>query len=274
MKNILLLTDFSEGSDNAIQYAIQFFQSYHCVFHILHVHKAGSFTADNLMLASSGSSVYDSIIKVPKKRLENYIVELQDTFKNKKHSFEAHIDFDSFNQAVKQATTNYNIDLIVLGSNGTTGAKEIVFGSNALNVIRHSDVSTLVIPEGFAYKACKEVLLPLDPEDKLSGESFNEIIAFIELHKIHLHVLRVNPEHENPESMSDDKSNLAILNCEYNCINGVPMHHAVESYLQTSEIDLIALIVQKEGFFRRLFFGSSTTLISQTAKLPLLIIHS
>ena len=52
------------------------------------------------------------------------------------------------------------------------------------------------------------------------------------------------------------------------------MHHAVESYLQTSNIDIIGLIVQKEGFFRRLFFGSSTTQISQTTSRPLLIVHS
>lgn len=274
MKSILLLTDFSDGSDNAIRYAIQFYKDFDCVFHVLHIHKTDTFTSDDLMLASSGESIYDSIVKVPKKRLESYITELQNDFKNKRHTFRTHIDFDSFNQAVAQAIETHNIDLVVLGSNGATGAKEIVFGSNTLNVIRHTNISTLVIPEGYIYKECEEILLPLDPEDTLAGKSFNKIIEFIELHKIHLQVLRINPNIENSETMDFDKSNLAIINCEYNCINGVPMHHAVESYLRTRNIDLIALIVQKEGLFKRLFWGSSTTQISQTAKLPLLIEHS
>jgi nucleotide-binding universal stress UspA family protein len=274
MKTILLLTDFSNGSNNAVRYAMQFYKNHDCLFHVLYVHKTDTFTTDDLMLASSSGSIYDSIVKVPKERLESYIVELQNEFKNNKHSFQAHIDFDGFNQAVNQAIKTHNVDLIVLGSNGATGAKEVVFGSNTLNVIRHTDISTLVIPEGFKYAKCNEILLPLDLEDALNGEPFNKIINFIELHKFHLHVLRINPDNENSEAMHSDKSNLAIINCKYNSINGVPMHHAVESYLQTSNIDFIALIVQKEGFFKRLFFGSSTTQISQTVRLPLLIVHS
>jgi nucleotide-binding universal stress UspA family protein len=274
MKTILLLTDFSNGSNNAIRYAIQFYKEYDCLFHVLYVHKTDTFTSDDLMLASGSSSIYDSIVKVPKERLETYISELQNEFKNSTHSFEAHIDFDGFNQAVSQAVKTNNIDLIVLGSNGATGAKEVIFGSNTLNVIRHANVSTLVIPEGYNYRKCEEILLPLDPEDGLNGDPFNRIIDFIEIHNMHLHVLRINPDNENPEIMKSDKSNLSIINCQYNYIHGVPMHHAVDSYLQTNNIDFIGLIVQKEGFFRRLFFGSTTTQISQTAKRPLLIVHS
>ena len=102
----------------------------------------------------------------------------------------------------------------MLGSNGATGAKEVVFGSNTLNVIRHIDIATLIIPEGYKYLECKEILLPLDPEDTLGGDAFNKIIDFIELHNLHLHVLRINPETENSETKALDKSNLDIINCE------------------------------------------------------------
>ena len=37
MKNILLLTDFSENSWNAIAYALQFLENAHCNFYVLHV---------------------------------------------------------------------------------------------------------------------------------------------------------------------------------------------------------------------------------------------
>lgn len=273
MKTILCLTDFSKGSDNAIRYAVQFFTDSNCTFHVLHIHKTDSFTTDNLMLASRGS-IYDTIVKAPKEQLEVYINELQKEFKNDKHAFQEHIDFDSFNQAVLQAKTSYNADLIVLGSNGATGAKEVVFGSNTLNVIRHIDCPTLVIPEYYEYKPCKAVLLPLDSEDDLSGEPFNQIIDFTKSHKIQLHVLRVNSSENETETILADKSNLAIFNCDYNSIKDVPIQHAVNSYLQTKKIDLMALIVQKESIFERVFFGSSTTKISKTAKLPLLIVHS
>jgi nucleotide-binding universal stress UspA family protein len=273
MKTILCLTDFSKGSHNAINYAIQCFEDHSCIFHVLHVHKADSFTTDNFMLASRGS-IYDTIVKVPKKKLEDYIDKLQKKFKNDKHAFQAHIDFDGFNAAVLQAANAYKVDVIVLGSNGATGAKEVVFGSNALNVIRHINYPTLIIPEDYLYKECKEILLPLDPEDSLSGEPFTKIIEFTESHKTHFHVLRINQNSENSDAIRYDKSHLALFDCEYSSINGVPLQHAVNSSLQTRDIDLIALIVQKEGFLERLFFGSSTKQISQLTKLPLFIVHS
>ena len=67
MKNILLPTDFSDNSKNAIQYAMEFFKNERCTFYILNVQKASSYTTDNLMVAPENTTIHQSVISDAKK---------------------------------------------------------------------------------------------------------------------------------------------------------------------------------------------------------------
>ncbi len=134
MKTILLLTDFSDSATNAIHYAMRFFESETCVFHLIHVHKAGTFISDDLM-TSPTESIYESFTKVPKQKLNAIVEDLKENYKNPNHTFEIIVDFDVFTDAINQAIKSNSIDYVVMGSNGATGAIEVVFGSNAINVI-------------------------------------------------------------------------------------------------------------------------------------------
>ncbi|MFD2823999.1 universal stress protein [Lacinutrix iliipiscaria] len=273
MKNILLLTDFSKNALNAIQYAMHFFASETCTFHIMYVHKIGSFTSDDLM-RSPKESIYESITKEPKEKLNKLIDDLKEEFNNSKHTFDSIIDFDTFIDAVKQASKNKAIDYIVMGTNGATGAKEVLLGSNTVNVIRKVNCKTIIVPEGYTFKPIQEILLPLDPDDTIKGNVYTDLLEFIETYQLHLHVLRVNPNSENQENLLNDKSNLSIIDCKYHVVNDVPIDFAVSSYLQTHAIDFMVLFIQKEGFLEHLFSKSNTRIKVSKINKPILILHA
>ena len=105
MKQILLLTDFSDNALNANKYALHLFENETCTFHILNVHKMGSFTSDDLM-RSPKESIYQSITKVPREKLDTLVDGLKKEFNNPNHTFQTHIDFDVFIDAVRQAVKN------------------------------------------------------------------------------------------------------------------------------------------------------------------------
>ena len=273
MKNILLLTDFSENSENAISFTLEFLEKETSLFYVMHVHKMGTFTTNDLMLSSSGKTIHDSIIEIPKQKIQTLIKRLQKKFNNSKHSFESIVDFDDFTDAIKQAIQSKKIDLIVIGSNGKTGAKEIIFGSNTLNIIRKVNCTTLVIPEGFTYKSNKEMLLPLDSIDSLHGKVIQELSGFIKNYKLNLNVLRINTHKDYHDFEFYDQSNLATLNYKYFAVNDVPIQHAINSFIQIKNIAITAIFIHKETFFERFFSGSSSTKISNSLKAPLLIFH-
>lgn len=277
MKNILLLTDFSENSINAIHYALRLFENDVCNFYVLYVQNSSSFTSDDLLMAGN-DSIYNAIVKKSKSKLAKLVVKLESEFKNKNFHYQIIVDYDVMTDSIKQIIKSKNIDLIVMGTNGATGAKEVVFGSNTINVIRKVNCPTLVIPEAFQYKTPNEVLLPLDLSDSMSGSAFIDVLKFINHFSKTLHLLRIKPHNESSKEEENDKAHinyfLKEIDYEYHVIKDVPMHHTVNCYSQTNNINLITLLVQKESFFERFFIGSPTTQISNKISVPLLIFHS
>ena len=276
MKNVLLLTDFSQNSVNAIHYALNLFEEDRCTFFILHVQKSTSYTTDDLMLAGN-ESVYNSIVKGVEDQLDDLVFALKQKFNNKNFKYETIVDYDVLTDAINQVKTSKNIDVLVMGNNGVSGAKEVIFGSNTLNVIRKVDCKTLVIPEGFQYKKPSEVLLPLDSIDSMSGKAFTNILKFVKTYSNTLHVLRVNENGSIPDAQTNDLEHMECFSKDfpgtYHVINNVPMHYAVSSYIQTNAIDLTILIEQKELLFERFFMGSTTTKIGNNLEVPLLVFH-
>ena len=272
MKEILLLTDFSKNARNAIDFALQFFKNEKCRFHIMNVHKIGSFTVDDLMLASK-ESIYNFITKVPKEKLEALVEDLKSEYNNLNHSFKAHIDFDVFVDAISQLIKAKNIEYVVMGTNGETGVKEVLLGSNTIHVLRKVNCKTLVIPEGYTFKSSKEILLPLHADDVIANKEFTGLLEFLETYQLHLHVLRVNPNNENSENEQQDINDLALLDCIYNTVNTVPMDYAISSYLQTNTIDFIVLFVKKEWFLDHFFTNPNTKVSISKISKPMLVLH-
>ena len=277
MKNILLLTDFSRNSSNAIRYALNFFKEDTCSFILLHVKSSTSYTTDDLMSAGN-KSIHHSIIEDEKKKLNSLITDIKKDFRTENFQFETIVDFDVFTDSITQVVKAKGIDLIVMGSNGITGAKEVVFGSNTINVIRKVDCDTLVIPEDFKYIKPKEVLLPLDSYDSISGKAFLKSIDVLKKSDSSLHLLRINPSGIVPDVQHDDLGHIAYylkdIPYKYNIVNDLAIENVVSSYIQTNDINLTILIVQKESLFERFFMGSSTTKIGNHLQVPLLVFHS
>ncbi|WGD34262.1 universal stress protein [Olleya sp. YS] len=276
MKNILLLTDFSDSSKNAIHYVLQLLEAQTLNCHLVYVHKASTFTSADLM-TTGNDNLYASIVKSPKEDLEDLMATLQNIYKNSSHTFSIHIDYDVFTDAINQLVELQTIDLIVMGTNGVTGADEVVFGSNTLNVIRKVDCPTLIIPKDFEFKKPKEVLIPLDEKDELNSNRLQTILELIDKKDSKYHILRITESAENDSFAINDTKTLKQLfdtsHYDYHNISNVPMHHVVDTYVQTHTIDFEVFIIQKTSFFERLFSGSPITKHSKIATIPLFILH-
>lgn len=271
MKTLLLLTDFSESATNAIHYALQFFKDDQCKCYVMHVHKAGSFISDDLMVSPQGN-IYESITSEPKHKLDTLISELKTKYKNLNHSFETVIDFDVFTDAIKQAIKAYSIDILVMGSNGKTGALEVVFGSNTINVIRKISCKTLIIPTGHKYKPISNFLLPLQCQDIINNEQLHTIESFNKYHDFKLHILRVCEE--NNTKAKYDLKHLEAFDWEYIVETNQNFFDAVSAYLDKHDIGICSLIAHDTSVIKRLLTDTPELKLSKVIKLPLFIFHT
>ncbi|HBY66519.1 MAG TPA: universal stress protein, partial [Flavobacteriaceae bacterium] len=96
---------------------------------------------------------------------------------------------------IKQAVSLYKIDLIIMGTNGATGAKEVLFGSNTLNVIRNVDCPVLAIPENFSFEKMKYSLFSLHHGSVVNKEKLEPFFNLIEKHdETHIHILDIDDD--------------------------------------------------------------------------------
>ncbi len=277
MKNILLLTDFSENAQNAIDFSLQFFKGSKCKFFILNIHKVSGYTTSNLISSSTTSSVYDSIIKNPKEVLANMVASFERKYKDEAYFFDAICDYDSFLSSVNQVVVSKNIDLIVMGSNGATGTKEVIFGSNTLSVIRNIDCPVFAIPEDYHYIKPINILLTTEQNETFESKTLKPLVDMLTVHKTKLDILLLEKGVVNAKSSEKKKSKMATFfkNIEHSfyTIVNIPADMAIDCFVQLNQVDILAKVIHKKSFFNRFFSGSTTDEITYNSKIPLLIMH-
>jgi nucleotide-binding universal stress UspA family protein len=276
MKNILLLTDFSDNAQNAINYAMEFFKGGTYNFFLLNVQKVSNYTTGDLMTSTATTSVYDTIIKDPKVALNNMIKKLENDYKDENYSFETICDYDSFISAINQTIKLKSIDLIVMGSNGTTGAKEVIFGSNTINVIRNVDCPVLVIPQDYKYNGLNSIVFATNADEKFNRKPLKPLLHIVFKFNSELNILTLEKD-EIINSFKEEKVKMDEffkgINLSFYAIENVPADIAIDSFVQIKQVDLTATIINKESFFKRLISGSATDEITYNSRVPLLIMH-
>src|SRR5690606_31463271 len=108
MKSILLPTDFSVNSQNAIHYALQLFKEDECTFYLMNSFDVGM-TSPTAGVSSKSfqEAIYNSSKAQSEEDLANLLAQIGNLYKNSKHTFETLSLFLSFELAVKKTIEKY-----------------------------------------------------------------------------------------------------------------------------------------------------------------------
>src|SRR5690606_36873058 len=131
MKNILIPTDFSENSWNAIEYALQLYKKDRCNIYLLHVVSTMEYLGDDLSLIPAINSLEDTMIKDAKAQLQTLEKRIGRLSFNTKHNFIPMAVYGLFLDTLRSEVNDKEIDMIVMGTKGASGLKKVVLGSNA-----------------------------------------------------------------------------------------------------------------------------------------------
>ena len=276
MKKILLPTDFSKNSKNAIDYAMVLCKNWECTFYILNVQKQSEFILDDLMAAPANSSINTAITEDNEEDLNKFLTELKKRNTNKNYNFESIFDFDSLVGSINQVVQAKNIDLIIMGTNGATGAKEIVFGSNTLNIIRKTDCPILTIPENYKFTSIDTILFTTENCEDFNANGIKPLLDIITTYKSKLNVIDIdfaNYPNNTKSHNSDLKALFGTQPYTYNLIKEVPYPMVINTVTQLFDYNLHALFIESKSFIERFIYGSITNEISYNSTLPLLILR-
>lgn len=186
MKKILVPTDFSIQADYALHVAAQLAKNHECEIYLLHMLELPISEVDAL---SSHSDLPEALfyMKLVRKRFDN--LTDKPFLKNLKVN-----EIVKFNQAfdgIIDTCNELKIDLIIMGSHGISGFREMFIGSNTEKVVRTSNIPVLIIKNYHKIFKVQNFIYASDFSEE-NKTTFKKAVTFAKLFNATLHLLLVN----------------------------------------------------------------------------------
>lgn len=278
MKNILLPTDFSKNSLNAITYAMNLFQNETCHFYLVNVQKASSFISDDMMGASTSTTIYNTLIDAAKKSISNIISIVTTEYNNPNHDFFSIVDYDNFIDSINQISEKHDIDLIVMGTKGASGLEKTLFGSNTVRVIQRCNAPVLAIPDGCHYEPIKTIAFTTNNLVLFSAKELEPLKKIWRINNAKLNILHVADENHLAHNQSRNEgffnTHFAEASHDFIDSNSRYIFKSIQDYINNNNIDVLAMMSKKHSFIERLFTRHTVETFAFKINIPFLVMHT
>ncbi len=269
---ILIPTDRSSNAQHALNYALQLFDGETVEFILFQSFDIPVYPADMPVTIESFGS--DEVLRI----LEDDAQALREKYKDRPFTFTTVVESGSLSFNVDALVDKHQIDLIVMGTKGATGVSAAVIGSNTSDVIQATTCAVLAVPESAPLSVPKSVLFASDNKGISDISILNPLVNLARKFKSHIHLMNVLDEgkmttvNEAVEGLKLDHV-LEDLNHSFLFENSNDKAQAIEDYIKTHEVDLLAVIPRKNNFFDAIFHKSVTRKLTLHTNVPLLAMH-
>ncbi len=279
MKNILLPTDFSENSWNAIRYILELYKAETCTFHLLNTYTP-AIPNSRFMASSIQPGIMDAGSKEASVRgLNNILKRIQKTFKNKNHSFKTISSFSLLIDEIKDVIDEQSIDLIVTGTKGASGMEEVFLGSNTVRIIKAiRNCPVLTIPQDFNYVQPQEIVFATDFKRYYST---SELIPLMDLAKSFKATIRIVYVQNKIKALSEvQQFNLNMLRKYFGEIDHYihtvselnSVSKTLEVFADELDIHLLAMLNYHHSYMERITREPVVKQVAFHTQVPLLVI--
>lgn len=272
MKRILVPIDFSNRAICAAKMASQIALRTKAELYLLHIIDVPVDTVDPIS--------YNELANTTAKML--YIKKAQERFEEfKKSDFLKNIEVKDFVQYYKSSNgiveeaNKHKVDLIVMGSTGTSGIEEILIGSNTERVVRNSDIPVMVVKNDIDDFKIEHIVFASDFNRKVKS-TFQNILNFAAIFDATLHLLRVNTiqnfeiSKKSEETIENFTKGYDLTNCKIAIYNDVTIESGVLNYSKKINADIIAINTHGRKGLAHLFSGSISEDLSNHAQRPVI----
>lgn len=276
MIKILLPTDFSGNSWNAISYALQLFKDEICTFHLLHTYTPIVYHMEYTMLSPSQMGLEDVVKQQAIKGLKDIENRIKKEFSNPNHTIKSEAVFNTLTSEVTDQVNEHSIEYVVMGTKGATGAKEVLFGSNTVHVFKQVKCPILAVPDRSDFEKPKQILFPTDYEIVYQNQQVKPLVQLSKSNQAKINVLNVSYGRELTLDQKKNKASLSTffkdLKHEFFSVENQEIAMAISDFQANTPTDLLIMINNKHSFFENLFFKSTINQIGFHLNIPFLVI--
>ncbi len=268
MKKILVATDFSENSKDAIKYAIALGKMLNYSVQIVHIFKP------SLSRIDTTSYLNENLEKKARKQLQDLTNE--ELLSNPKMADNISSSFLSGFAADKliQLSKKEETTLLILGNSGTSERAKHVFGSLTVKVSQQAHCPVLIIPPCARFTSLQNVIYSTN-DNVLDSAFVQSFISLLGENKPHVHLLNVGLK---------DNYDITVLTELWKKFypahliksTQIPLENVVQTVLEYSsakDADLLIVSKKNRGFIENLFHRSISTSFVIKSSTPILLYH-
>ena len=268
MKNILLLTDFSENARNAMVYGLELFGE-DVNYSLLNACQEPGDDTDVLI------SVKDILIDTSNKALQLELDFIYKTFPEKKINVLPRVECGAVEVVLDVISREENFDFVVMGTKGTTSDRWFV-GSVAKSVVQHSPFPVIVIPQNAKLKEINNMAYATNLSDD-ETTLIKLLVDFAESQSAQISFLHIDKSAERIAASMKKFSDLSER-ASYNKIKYVDLidddiENAIIEYTEKNNIDLLAVTTYTTTLLKKLFNHSVTRELMLHSKIPMLVFN-
>jgi nucleotide-binding universal stress UspA family protein len=276
MIRVLLPTDFSDNALNAASYACGLLKDETSVLFLLNAYTPPIYRVDYVLGSPGQLGLPDDYQYFAENNLKTFEEKLKKRSQNPKHSLVLHSAFNTLEDEITRVVNNENIGLIVMGTQGATGARELFMGSNTLHAIRKAEVPILAVPSDYQFKPLKELLFPTDLEIDFHHTDLHMLLKLSKLWKCKINILHVTPPDGLDQEQEQNKRTLLELlanaEIEYHDYPDQELVTAINRFHTKSPQDMFVMVQNKHTFMERLFIEPVIKNMGLHSEIPFMVL--
>lgn len=268
MKKILIPTDFSKHAEYALKVAAQIARKNNGEIILLHMLELPSQAGDAIGV---GHEIPELMFF--KNAAINKLDDLMDEDYLKDIPVSEIVQFELAFDGIMAISKKNNVDLIVMGSHGASGFKEMFIGSNAEKVVRNSDVPVLIIKKEQDNFDVTNFVFASDFSDEIK-KPFQKAVEFANKFDATLHLAMINTPNnfktsdQSEEIMTKFISGFNINKHQIHIYNDTNVEKGILNFAKKVDADLIGMSTHGRKGLSHFFNGSISEDLVNHAKRP------
>ncbi|MCB0755279.1 MAG: universal stress protein [Flavobacteriales bacterium] len=268
MKNILVPFDFSHHSRNALEYAAQLAAKSGAKLCVFHTYDRSE-VLEGVKVATTVSAMEDTKAKLAKqfgleaKKITGKVVQ------------------GEFIEEVLEFIEGKNFDMIVVGTRGASGLRELLVGSYTVNLMQEiKGIPMLVVPEKADFISLRNILLCSDLHEIADDDALDLVKELAILFNADVRLAHVEkgkgslPTYEN---VLEQRREIHLfepeVDCTYKRIVASDFLTGIKFYMdKKGDNDMVAMVYREHSFIETIFGLNHTHEMAYHTTVPLLVL--
>jgi len=281
MKTLLVPVDFTDSSDNAVNFAVEWAKKY-LYERIILLRSFYSSMYENMIMSADFSNVNEEYLnkkRSDEREMLNQLCSQVDQQTGKGIQVQTAVTELPLIRSIIEMMNEEKPEMILVGSDKQHADNESFVAGNVIAIARVSPVRVLIVPEGRNYQKIEKALVPVDFKSVASLNKINRLRSSPRWHEVEILALNVDAAQKNlnpDEQFKQSEENLhnylknfrhsIYYEPDKNVINGIL------NFKRLNEVQLMIALPGVHSFLYSLTHKSISEALYKKCPLPVMIL--